>query len=43
MFSKELNLLKLKNRLWLLENKDAVVNAKLIAKLKRQIRNMESA
>ena len=37
MFSKEIRLTVLKNRLYLLENRDCVKNARLIAKLKRRI------
>ena len=43
MYNKELKLKMLKNRLYLLENRDCVVNARLIAKLKRRIRLAESA
>ena len=42
MFSKEFILTKLKNRLYLLENRDCVRNARIIAKLKRRIALMEA-
>ena len=40
--SKELRLLNYKTRLYLLENKEDVRNARIIAKLKRRIAKLET-
>ena len=40
--SKELRLMSYKTRLYLLENKEDVRNARIISKLKRRIANLEN-
>lgn len=41
MFSKELKIITIKNRIHLLKEKDAITNEKILKKLERQLRKLE--